>query len=149
MGITVLVIAGVLYRYVLRLPLIWSSEVISAGMVWLTFIGSAVAVTEGKHMRAELIDMILPQKIAKYWNALVDIVCVVLLSYLFLLGVRTTLYVWPMRTDTMRISVGYEYLAIPIGIGLMAMLYLSRLIAPLLQRTRPVPQDESFQKVTE
>src|SRR6516162_2498899 len=43
--------AGVMARYVLRQPLIWSDELASILFLWLAMLGAAVAFRRSEHMR--------------------------------------------------------------------------------------------------
>src|SRR3978361_1420319 len=47
----VILFAGVVSRYVLRQPLIWSDELASILFLWLAMLGSAVAFRRAEHMR--------------------------------------------------------------------------------------------------
>ena len=43
--------AGVLARYVLHTPLLWSDELASILFLWLAMLGAVVALYRGEHMR--------------------------------------------------------------------------------------------------
>ncbi|WP_254070713.1 TRAP transporter large permease subunit [Acidisphaera sp. L21] len=45
---------GVVYRYVLNDPLVWSDELAGTLFLWLVMLGAAVAVARGEHMRLVL-----------------------------------------------------------------------------------------------
>src|SRR5512136_190358 len=47
----VILFAGVVARYGLRSPLIWSDELASILFLWLAMLGSVVALRRGEHMR--------------------------------------------------------------------------------------------------
>ncbi len=47
----VLLLVGVLSRYVFRQPIIWSDELASIIFLWLAMFGAAMALLHGKHMR--------------------------------------------------------------------------------------------------
>lgn len=47
----VILFAGVIWRYVLREPLIWSDELASILFLWLAMLGAAVAFRRAEHMR--------------------------------------------------------------------------------------------------
>src|SRR5437870_10587386 len=47
----VILFAGVVARYGLRQPLIWSDELASILFLWLAMLGAAVALRRGEHMR--------------------------------------------------------------------------------------------------
>ena len=45
----------VLCRFVFRIPIIWSEEVVRMSFVWLIFLGSAIAVKEWSHLTIDMI----------------------------------------------------------------------------------------------
>src|SRR6185312_1888663 len=47
----VVLFAGVVFRYALHLPLIWSDELASILFLWLAMLGAVVAFRRGEHMR--------------------------------------------------------------------------------------------------
>ena len=47
----VVLLMGVIWRYVLHTPLVWSDELASILFLWLAMIGSIVALRRGEHMR--------------------------------------------------------------------------------------------------
>ena len=47
----VVLLAGVVFRYVLHHPLVWSDELASLLFLWLAMLGAAVAFERGEHMR--------------------------------------------------------------------------------------------------
>src|SRR6478609_12120220 len=47
----VVLLMGVIWRYVLHTPLVWSDELASILFLWLAMFGSIVALRRGEHMR--------------------------------------------------------------------------------------------------
>jgi tripartite ATP-independent transporter DctM subunit len=47
----VILFAGVVFRYALHLPLVWSDELASTLFLWLAMLGAVVAFGRGEHMR--------------------------------------------------------------------------------------------------
>ena len=47
----VLLLMGVISRYVLHKPLVWSDELASILFLWLAMLGSIIAFQRGEHMR--------------------------------------------------------------------------------------------------
>jgi TRAP-type C4-dicarboxylate transport system permease small subunit len=53
-AITVLVVAGVVFRYAFNDPLTWSEELIVGLFTWLVFIGAAIGVRAHAHIRIDV-----------------------------------------------------------------------------------------------
>src|SRR5688500_17038307 len=47
----VILLMGVIWRYALHHPLVWSDELASIRFVWLAMLGPVVALRRGEHMR--------------------------------------------------------------------------------------------------
>ena len=60
--IVVLTLIQVVYRYVLNDALGWSSELTRIIFIWMTFLGSAVAINRSQHMRIDTFINLLPEK---------------------------------------------------------------------------------------
>ena len=61
-NISVLLLVGVVSRYVFGKPIVWSDEVVSLSFIWLTMLGSAIAVHRNEHLRLTLfVDLMPPQ----------------------------------------------------------------------------------------
>ena len=57
----VVLLAGVISRYVFHSPLIWSDELASILFLWLAMLGAVVAFRRGEHMRmTALVGMLSP-----------------------------------------------------------------------------------------
>jgi tripartite ATP-independent transporter DctM subunit len=67
--ITVLLLAGVISRYVLGQPLVWSDEVVSICFLWVTMLGSAIALHRNEHLRLNLFVEMLPSRPREFVHA--------------------------------------------------------------------------------
>src|SRR6478736_6233274 len=58
----VILLAGVISRYVFHSPLVWSDELASILFLWLSMLGAVVALRRGEHMRMTgLVSRVSPQ----------------------------------------------------------------------------------------
>ncbi|WGS17340.1 MULTISPECIES: TRAP transporter large permease subunit [unclassified Bradyrhizobium] len=123
----VLLFAGVIARYVLHAPLIWSDELASILFLWLAMLGSAVALRRGEHMRMTV--MVANAKPAL--RAYLDVVATcAALAFLILIVRPAYEYAYEesfITTPALQISNSWRAAALPIGTGLMALFALLRL----------------------
>ncbi|NLN15856.1 MAG: TRAP transporter small permease [Firmicutes bacterium] len=119
------VFLGVVFRYALNKPLIWVDELASIIMVYITFIGSAVAVKYNQHMRMTVLDMVLSPKNLARWQKVVDLCSLVFLAFLVWVGWRMVGFVGGTMTDILRLPVSFVYFAIPLGLALMVVYMLA------------------------
>src|SRR3954469_12845790 len=65
----VILFAGVVARFVLHQPLIWSDELASILFLWLTILGAAVAFRRAEHMRMTAVIGSAPPAVRFYLDA--------------------------------------------------------------------------------
>ncbi len=120
--------AGVVSRYVLHDPLLWSDELASILFLWLAMLGAVVALRRGEHMRMTALVSQLGAQRRALLEAVATVAC---LAFLALLA-------WPswdyaseelaITTPALEISNLWRAAALPVGIALMTAFTLLRLV---------------------
>jgi len=123
----VVLLAGVVARFVFNQPLIWSDELASILFIWLAMLGAVAALRRGEHMRMTAVVSMMPPKREQLFEAIS--VCA---SLAFLAMVA-----WPaweyaseerfITTPALEISNAWRAGALPVGIGLMLLFSALRL----------------------
>jgi TRAP-type C4-dicarboxylate transport system permease small subunit len=80
-----LVLAGVLYRYVFDDSLSWYDEFAGYLLVWLTMVGSVVGLAKGKHIGFETLVETFPPRVRR-GVALLGVLCIVAFSLVMLVS---------------------------------------------------------------
>jgi len=129
--------AGVVARYLLRSPLVWSDELASILFLWLAMLGSVVAFRRSEHMRMTTFVTMAPPIVRSFlqYSALS-----VSFVFLLLLTIPSIEYAWEeyfITTPALGIHNSWRAAALPVGIVLMTVsaaiqFVRSRNIAPLL-----------------
>ena len=123
----VILFAGVVARYGLHRPLIWSDELASILFLWLAMLGAAVAFRRAEHMRMTAI--VANSKPAM--RAYLDLVATcAALAFLLLVAWPAYEYAYEesfITTPALQIPNIWRAAALPVGIGLMALFALLRL----------------------
>src|SRR5437868_740123 len=124
----VILFAGVVARYGLRQPLIWSDELASILFLWLAMLGAAVAFRRSEHMRMTAIDASAKPSMRAYLDVVATCAA---LAFLLLIA-------WPaydcayeesfITTPALQIPNIWRAAALPVGICLMALFALLRLL---------------------
>ncbi|TJW92940.1 MAG: TRAP transporter small permease subunit, partial [Mesorhizobium sp.] len=65
-----LLLAGVISRYVLSLPIVWIDEAASISFLWLAMLGSAIAIDRNEHLRLTIFLNLIPERGRPFVNAL-------------------------------------------------------------------------------
>jgi tripartite ATP-independent transporter DctM subunit len=121
-------LAGVISRYVFHEPIIWSDELAAILFLWLAMLGSVVALRRGEHMRmTAFVAMGSPQT-----QAFLDMLAVVA-ALTFLLLIIEPAYHFAaeeiyITTPALEISNIWRAAAIPVGSALMILTVLLRLL---------------------
>jgi len=118
---TVDVLVGVFFRYVVGDALSWTEETARYTMIWMGFFGAGLALREGSHAAVELLLDSLPMGAHRVMVTVIRV-----LSLLFLLtvvgaGVVLVGRVSSQTTPVLGISMMWPYLAVPIGCLLTAL----------------------------
>ena len=114
-----MLLAGVIWRYALHHPLVWSDELASILFVWLAMLGSVVAFRRGEHMRMTALVGMMPPRA----RALLDLVAIAA-TLTFLVLVVGPAFVFAedeswVITPALGIVNTWRAAALPVGFVLM------------------------------
>jgi tripartite ATP-independent transporter DctM subunit len=123
----IILFAGVVARYGLHRPLIWSDELASILFLWLAMFGAAVAFRRSEHMRMTAIVAGAKPSMRAY----LDVVATCgALAFLLLIAWPSYEYAYEesfITTPALQIPNFWRAAALPVGICLMALFALLRL----------------------
>ena len=123
----VILFAGVVARYGLHSPLIWSDELASILFLWLAMLGAAVAFRRAEHMRMTAIVAGARPSMRAYLDLVATCAA---LAFLLLMAWPAYDYAYEesfITTPALQILNSWRAAALPVGIGLMALFALLRL----------------------
>jgi len=111
----VIMASNVFCRFVLKFSIYWADELAQSLLVWLTFLGAALAIREGSHYSFDAIEKSLKGvtlKIFKIFGCVIIFMIVAVILYwstIVSVGIR----IWIM--PAMGISRALVYVACPVG----------------------------------
>ncbi|MCZ0961107.1 TRAP transporter large permease [Paracoccus benzoatiresistens] len=123
----VILLMGVIWRYALHHPLVWSDELASILFVWLAMLGSVVALRRGEHMRmTAVVGMLSPRR-----RAFLDLIAIgAALAFAALILYPSVIFaeeeIW-VTTPAMGIVNTWRASALPVGFALMILVGAIRL----------------------
>src|SRR5471030_1947603 len=123
----VILFAGVVARYGLHRPLIWSDELASILFLWLAMLGAAVAFRRVEHMRMTAVVAGARPALRAYLDLFATSAA---LAFLLLIAWPAYEYAYEesfITTPALQILNAWRAAALPVGIGLMALFALLRL----------------------
>jgi tripartite ATP-independent transporter DctM subunit len=123
----VVLFSGIVARYILHTPLIWSDELALTLFLWLAMLGAVVALRRGEHMRMTAIVFGLKEPARKWFDTLA-----IAAGLAFLALVAGPAYHWAseeafITTPALEISAAWRAAAFPVGVTLMLIFSLFRL----------------------
>ncbi|QIB33106.1 TRAP transporter large permease subunit [Ancylobacter pratisalsi] len=123
-----LLLAGVTARYIFHTPLAWSDELASLLFVWLTMLGSTIALARSQHLRLTALESRLEGEAKRVLR-----ISTLLLTFGFLAWL--SVYAFEHAQDAtyatnpvLNISEGWKSASVGIGLVMMAIICLSQLL---------------------
>lgn len=123
-----LLLANVIFRYVLNDSLMWGDELASLLFIWLAMLGAVIALRRSEHMRLTTFVQKLPADTRSFVDTFGN---VVMLSFLVLLIKPAWEYArheWIILTPALEISNAFRVGSIFVGAVLMLAIVVSRLM---------------------
>jgi TRAP-type C4-dicarboxylate transport system permease small subunit len=131
-SMVVIVFANVVMRYVIGTSVIWSEEAARHLMIWMTFVGSGMALRTGSQLGIDTLQDALPERWARRLRVALALGMLVLFVLLAWYGVDYALRTRFQISAALGVSMMYVYIGMPVGCALMAahlLLILRRYVA--------------------
>ncbi|MGE8508829.1 MAG: TRAP transporter large permease subunit [Paraburkholderia terricola] len=123
----IVMLAGVVSRYALHQPLVWSDELAGILFLWLAMLGAVLALRRGEHMRmTALVSRLSPRRRA-FVDTLAIAASIALLALLIVPAYNYASGEAAIVTPALQISNAWRALALPVGAALMLLVGLIRL----------------------
>jgi TRAP-type C4-dicarboxylate transport system permease small subunit len=118
-------LAAVLFRYLLNDSLIWAEEVARYAFVGLVYAGIATGFRRRSHVRIDLIDVIAP-RLVPWLAAVVWVASVAFLSFLLMQAVGITGVLRSSRSAALQMPMAWLYWMLATGIllGIVRLLWI-------------------------
>lgn len=138
-GMAIIVFLQFFTRYVLNDSLAWTEEIARYLLMWVTFVGAAIAMRRGTHIAVEVAHVFLPMPAVRILNFVIDVLVVVFVGLLCWYGIQIT---QRMQIQTMSViawPMSIVYGGVAIGCFLMLWRAVQRFIAAMRRGWRPDP----------
>ena len=114
--IVVMLLVGVVARYVFSIPIVWIDEVVSLSFLWLAMLGTAIAMHRNEHLRLTLFLEMMPKRVRGFVHALA---LVAIAAFLIALIHPAIIYAqdeWFVKTPALDLPNTYRVSALAFGI---------------------------------
>jgi len=120
---SIAVFIQIIFRYLLHQPIYWSEEIPRFILIWLTFLGSAIAMKNHSHLSISLLTNRLAVQKRIWVQFFANLLSLLFISILVWGGIIITILTMPNRTAALQMPTGLVYLAVPVG-GILMIIYL-------------------------
>lgn len=127
-GMCIDIFLGVVFRFVLKKPLVWAEEYALISMVWMTFIGASMGYEADSHLGVDLLLTILPNTPKKIVEILTEIMVMPFFIALIVGGAIMVNTTKGSVTPALNISVAFQYLPALVGGILLLWFNIEKLI---------------------
>lgn len=124
-----ILLAGVISRYVFGNPLTWSDDVASLLFVWLSMLGSVVALARSQHLRLTVAEKWLSARHNVTRHLITQLLSLVFLASLFVFSFAHAANQVSAINPILGISEAWRAAALTAGLGLMALFCLCQIVA--------------------
>lgn len=124
--VTALILTGMFFRYFLAHPLIWIDELVSLAFIWMTMLGSVIAIDRSEHVRFTLFLGLLPQRALPYLQAIAVLLVATFCGALVAPALGHAGMEAIMRSVELGIPRSANIYALVTGLGLMTTLTVVR-----------------------
>ncbi len=134
----------VVLRFAFEMSLPWTSEFARYAMIWITFLGAALAVRERGHIQVTFFVNLLPGSARKYAFILIDVLLLAFIVTILRYSIEVVQTEMKMTTAALDIPFGFVVLALPVS-GVLMIIYLLADIADLVRMDDVTPSEENPQ----
>jgi TRAP-type C4-dicarboxylate transport system permease small subunit len=106
-------------RYVLNDSLAWTEEIARYGLMWITFVGAAVAMRRRTHIAVEVLHNFLPEMVVRPLRAIIDLITVSFMGLLFWFSIDILERMQIQRMTIIDLPMSVVYGGITAGVFLM------------------------------
>lgn len=124
-SITLLLLGGVVSRYMFAYPITWLDEVVSLQFLWLAMIGAVIAVFRNEHLRLSVVVDRMPAHLREYVHAFALVAMAAVLLALVEPSFTYAQEEWFIRTPAMGIPNSFRVSALAFGVVGMLAIVLS------------------------
>ncbi len=128
---------SVVMRYLLSRPPAWAEELSRFVFIWVVMLGAIVVTREGSHIEFTILLERLPAHAGVLVRTVNRLLMLGFCAVLFWQGVRIYPIVSEAASPTFAISMGWIYVAIPVGGALMAVYIVETLVKTALEWVHP------------
>jgi TRAP-type transport system small permease protein len=125
---TAITSAGVFWRYVMNDALSWAEELGCYMLVWVSFLGAALATYRGAHIGIDIVYDRLPGWAQRLLDFSVNSAIIIFMGAIFLSSLKIIPVVHTRISPTLFVTMDIPYLVLPVSAGIIIFQTLVRML---------------------
>lgn len=138
-GMTLLIFAQILFRYVFLSSLSFSEELARYIFIWIIFLGATLAIRDRSHIKVTLfVELVKNERVKNFIYIIADLCSITLLSIFLVNGFEAAqkiLMFGQISTTMSFIKIGYLYYVIPFS----SLFMITNLVEDMVGRSKSQP----------
>lgn len=118
----------------LNLNVAWTEEVARYLMIWMVFVGGALAVRKGKMIAIETLAQSIPEKLGKGLKYVAHLISMVFYLFIFFIGMEWVRFGGSETAPVIQLPMSYIYLAMVVGAALMTINTIGFLVETIVMK---------------
>jgi len=120
--------ANIVGRYIFLAPIIWAEEILIFIMIWCVFIGAVLVTWEGRHIKMDLLSVMMPSPMKEIVSLIGAVVFVLVCGFVILQSwtVTSLMYRLDQRSVVAEIPMMIPHLALLLGFVGMLVAVIAR-----------------------
>ncbi len=127
-AMVLIVFVQVIARYLFRHSLTWSEELARYILVWITFLGSTLALRHGTHIGVDILFQVIPTKFHKILMTLNCILIGLFLTVLLAKGAALAITTMSQPSPALKVPIGLVYSVVPISASIMLLFLIYEIL---------------------
>ncbi|WHH57331.1 TRAP transporter small permease [Petroclostridium sp. X23] len=133
-ALTILTTMGVVYRYVLQMPLVWLYETSVVIFAWMIFLGASIAFKQREHIKLEFLVSSVPENVARMLKIIIEIITIAFLVFVIKEGFEIVKNTWNQTYNTINLSTAWFYLSFPVSAVFMVIHLIEAVLELLFEK---------------
>lgn len=135
----IIVLFGVLSRYVLELGITWTEELARYVMIWAALLAISVGAANREHIGFEMLFSALPVRLQRPLRVLLDLIGIGFFVFLVVFGIGMTVRGTEQYATIFGMTMAVPFASVPVSAALTALQSLAVLLRDLFQPDDALP----------
>jgi len=147
--ICIAVFTQVIARFVFKSPIFWIEEFAIDLMIWVVFLGSAMAVANRSHTRITFFINLLPDTARRWMDVFTQTICFIFILYISYHSIDNVGATMKNLTTALQIPRGLLYISLPISGVMMGVYFLANIISDIHDILHGIPPESVEENSTQ